>query len=73
MKRGADLMEKYKNIPAGIDILVTHGPPLGQLDFTTNEVNISNEQIVNSNSLWPRAVSDFGENIVILFRSTKHL
>ena len=28
----ADLKEKWENIPSGIDILVTHGPPKGILD-----------------------------------------
>jgi predicted phosphodiesterase len=31
-QRGADIQEKWDLIPTGIDILVTHGPPLGHGD-----------------------------------------
>lgn len=34
LKRGWPLRKKWEMIPAGIDILVTHGPPLGILDFS---------------------------------------
>jgi predicted phosphodiesterase len=32
--RGWPLRKKWEAVPAGIDILVTHGPPLGILDFS---------------------------------------
>jgi Icc-related predicted phosphoesterase len=32
VKRGADLDAKWQSIPHGLDILVTHGPPLGYGD-----------------------------------------
>lgn len=34
LKRGWPLRKKWEAIPAGIDILVTHGPPLGILDYS---------------------------------------
>jgi Icc-related predicted phosphoesterase len=34
LKRGWPLRKKWEAIPAGIDILVTHGPPLGILDWS---------------------------------------
>lgn len=34
LKRGWPLRKKWEMIPAGIDILITHGPPLGILDFS---------------------------------------
>lgn len=34
LPRGKILLEKWKQIPTGIDILVTHGPPSGILDFS---------------------------------------
>ena len=34
LKRGWPLRKKWELIPAGIDILITHGPPLGILDFS---------------------------------------
>ncbi len=38
--RGEPLAEKWKAIPEGLDILVTHGPPMGILDraFTGEEI-----------------------------------
>lgn len=32
MNRGRDILQKWRNIPSGIDILVTHGPPYSILD-----------------------------------------
>lgn len=34
LPRGAPLRAKWERIPAGIDVLVTHGPPLGHGDRT---------------------------------------
>jgi predicted phosphohydrolase len=34
LQRGEPLAEKWKSIPEGVDILVTHGPPSGILDRT---------------------------------------
>jgi Icc-related predicted phosphoesterase len=34
LPRGRQLAEKWARIPAGIDILVTHGPPMGVLDWS---------------------------------------
>jgi len=35
LDRGAPLAVKWAKIPAGIDVLVTHGPPMGTLDRTS--------------------------------------
>lgn len=35
LKRGFPLRKKWEAIPAGIDILVTHGPPMGILDWSS--------------------------------------
>lgn len=36
LPRGHRLREKWNMIPTGVDILVTHGPPLGILDLTVD-------------------------------------
>lgn len=36
-KRGEDIMKKWNKIPEGIDVLVTHGPPLGRGDICVSE------------------------------------
>jgi Icc-related predicted phosphoesterase len=36
LNRGAEMAEKWKMIPEGLDILITHGPPHGILDRTPN-------------------------------------
>lgn len=43
LQRGAEIKEKWDKIPAGIDVLVTHGPPYGILDKVTRD---------NSDSAW---------------------
>ena len=35
LQRGAEIAAKWALIPAGIDVLITHGPPLGILDRTS--------------------------------------
>ncbi|XP_038047108.1 metallophosphoesterase MPPED2-like isoform X1 [Patiria miniata] len=37
LQRGQPLLDKWNLIPAGIDVLVTHGPPLGHGDLTTSK------------------------------------
>lgn len=34
IERGPRIREKWNKIPRGIDVLVTHGPPMGYLDLT---------------------------------------
>jgi len=33
LKRGHDCKEKWSKIPTGVDILITHGPPVGHGDL----------------------------------------
>lgn len=37
LQRGTELARKWEGIPHGLDILVTHGPPWGILDFVYNQ------------------------------------
>ncbi len=36
-ERGYDIWQKWKNIPSGLDVLITHGPPQGILDFVGSQ------------------------------------
>jgi Icc-related predicted phosphoesterase len=36
LERGKPLAEKWQKIPANTDVLITHGPPMGVLDKTTD-------------------------------------
>lgn len=45
LARGAALREKWARIPEGIDILVTHGPPMGTLDETFGGERAGCEQL----------------------------
>jgi Icc-related predicted phosphoesterase len=36
LERGAAIRAKWDLIPDGVDVLITHGPPLGHLDLTDN-------------------------------------
>ena len=42
LNRGAELAEKWKLIPADIDILITHGPPNGILDEVPRKYWVEN-------------------------------
>ena len=37
--------DKYKNIPAGLDILVTHSPPAGIMDITYSGKSIGSPEL----------------------------
>lgn len=42
LNRGAEMAEKWKLIPADIDVLITHGPPHGILDEVSRQFFIEN-------------------------------
>jgi Icc-related predicted phosphoesterase len=41
----SDLATKWALIPAGVDVLVTHGPPFGILDWTNREEHAGSETL----------------------------
>lgn len=42
MKRGKDILRKWDQIPDSVDVLLTHGPPLGnQLTFMLGKITSS--------------------------------
>jgi predicted phosphodiesterase len=45
LPRGDALKEKWDLIPAGIDILVTHGPPRGKLDMTYSYAGFPRDEV----------------------------
>ena len=49
LDRGADSLKKWDQIPEGIDILITHGPPIGKFDNYRKTSNIS--RILLSNKI----------------------
>jgi predicted phosphodiesterase len=48
LQRGAELREKWDLIPAGIDVLVTHGPPHGILDHTAMGEDVGCEELASA-------------------------
>ena len=45
LSRGEPLAEKWKLIPEDTDILITHGPPFGILDFPPNGFSVGCERL----------------------------
>ena len=48
MPRGAPLLEKWNKIPNDIDILVTHGPPLGYGDLIKGKFRVGCLELLNT-------------------------
>lgn len=47
LPRGEKLKEKWDKIPVDVDILITHGPPFGKLDFVKyNNINVGCEELM---------------------------
>ena len=46
--RGAMLLDKWNQIPRGIDILLTHTPPLGHGDKGENGLHVGDVELLNS-------------------------
>ena len=46
LDRGKDIQQIWNEIPNDTDILVTHGPPLGILDRTTDQLNVGCENLL---------------------------
>jgi Icc-related predicted phosphoesterase len=47
LPRGETLKEKWDMIPVNTDILITHGPPFGKLDFVKyNTINVGCEELM---------------------------
>jgi len=45
LPRGPALAEKWRQIPEGVDVLVTHGPPSGILDETASGEHVGCEEL----------------------------
>jgi hypothetical protein len=47
LPRGEKLKEKWDKIPVDVDILITHSPPFGKLDFVQyNNINVGCEELM---------------------------
>ncbi|HZS44314.1 MAG TPA: metallophosphatase domain-containing protein [Blastocatellia bacterium] len=46
LNRGPQLAAKWALIPAGLDVLVTHGPPMGILDITMTGEHVGCEELM---------------------------
>jgi Icc-related predicted phosphoesterase len=47
LPRGEKLKEKWDMIPLNTDILITHGPPFGKLDYVPyNNINVGCEELI---------------------------
>jgi Icc-related predicted phosphoesterase len=48
LKRGQELREKWALIPDDVDILMTHGPPMGILDKTAHGKHVGCEELLEA-------------------------
>jgi predicted phosphohydrolase len=48
LRRGPDLAAKWALIPQGVDVLITHGPPLGVLDVTDRGEHVGCEDLLEA-------------------------
>lgn len=48
LKRGPEIREKWRLIPEGLDILVTHGPPHGILDWNSDGRRVGCEELLKA-------------------------
>ena len=45
LPRGEKLREKWAQIPEGLDVLITHGPPIGTMDLTNTGESVGCEEL----------------------------
>lgn len=60
LPRGAPLRERWAQIPAGTDVLITHGPPYGQGDLTFRSEHVGCEDLAAAVSLLRPRLHIFG-------------
>lgn len=47
-ERGADILQKWNMIPENVDILITHGPPVGHGDMTKGGIHVGCVELLNT-------------------------
>jgi len=61
LPRGEALKEKWEMIPFGLDILITHGPPFGKLDYVRYaKENVGCEELIKRVNLVKPKIHVFG-------------
>lgn len=48
LSSAADRRKLYANVPAGLDVLVTHGPPYGILDYAPNGIHLGCRELLKT-------------------------
>jgi Icc-related predicted phosphoesterase len=59
-ERGAAIQAHWDKFPEGLDILVTHGPPFGILDYTIKHINVGCEALLEAVQARPPKIHLFG-------------
>lgn len=44
--RGRNILKHWEKIPLDTDVLITHGPPYGILDYTMSKMNVGCEELL---------------------------
>ena len=61
LERGEEIAQKWNLIPQNTDILITHGPPFGKLDFVNrDEINVGCEELMKKVSSVKPKIHVFG-------------
>ena len=75
LERGEEISKKWNLIPKNTDILITHGPPFGKLDFVNRGGNVGCEDLLSAVKRIKPKIHVFGhihEGAGYVFDGTTH-